>query len=871
MQPNEHGVYALHDRQRASEQEAIESGRQRFVDAVAKAKEAGRGSDVGALAIFLSNHAEVLIEAFQREFDQIRHGARPSVLQRYLLPLGAETCGVVSLMVVANYMLESTPKDRIGREITARLLGELRAQRLKKEARGLFEYKMRDFKGSLDFWHQSRSMWSTLKWSEVDLDGLEPGDAERTNLSAVILTLIGSVLVPEIIEENVIYSRRESKRTSYWRANEDVRVAIRGKDAELAMLAPPRYRPLLIPPQRWSNEEPGGYWYSLRGELEITTGLREWQRREIREHDLTELHRALNGLQETPWRVNKNVIEVANHLKARGGEVAKIPRLEPMELAPWPEIIPFERRGEHTRTHEGEQEAIEQSDDPEAVRAALAEYRREAKKLKEKELARASDAKTFLMLLSAAWDYEDVERFWFAWQTDWRGRLYPVSGDSLHPHGPDVARGLLEFAEGTPIGDGDGPRWLAISLANNIDDEDAVKDGSTVKLSKLGYDERVAWVEDHEEMLRATAADPYTNKWWHEADKPFQTLATVLEWVGYLDSGRSADYETHVVCSVDGAANAYQHYSATWADEHGAAMTNMIDAERPVDVYTMVADAALDYIREAHATDPDEDRRRMAGLVLDSGIVSRSLAKTPAVSGSYGSRKTQWPRTLEKTIRKKDGDLRVVELIQHFGDTQGWYEARVLISDAFHQSMTTLMPKAMAGLEYYRGVAKALASENRPVAWVNPFTNYPVRQANWKSKRKQSTTTLNGKKAYRQSYRVPLNKLDKTKQADGLAANVTHGRGDSTHLAMTLSELWLQHGLTNLYAVHDSVGAPPAQLSILQSVLRSTFVTLYSEPLLERFHEGVVSQITDADKLPECPAKGTWNVAEVVGAPYFFG
>ena len=49
---------------------------------------------------------------------------------------------------------------------------------------------------------------------------------------------------------------------------------------------------------------------------------------------------------------------------------------------------------------------------------------------------------------------------------DFRGRVYPIP-PHLNHMGADINRGLLEFAEGKPLGE-DGLFWLKVHLANKI-------------------------------------------------------------------------------------------------------------------------------------------------------------------------------------------------------------------------------------------------------------------------------------------------------------------------------------------------------------------------------------------------------------------
>lgn len=127
---------------------------------------------------------------------------------------------------------------------------------------------------------------------------------------------------------------------------------------------------------------------------------------------------------------------------------------------------------------------------------------------------------------------KDEEGFFYPHNLDFRGRAYP-----MHPHlnhlGSDLCRGILEFAEGRPLGKS-GLRWLKIHLANVF--------GGGV--DKLSYDGRIAFAENHIEDIFDSADRPLEgNRWWLRAEDPFQCLATCFN---LTDALRSPTPETTI-------------------------------------------------------------------------------------------------------------------------------------------------------------------------------------------------------------------------------------------------------------------------------------------------------------------------------------
>jgi DNA-directed RNA polymerase len=115
----------------------------------------------------------------------------------------------------------------------------------------------------------------------------------------------------------------------------------------------------------------------------------------------------------------------------------------------------------------------------------------------------------FLLKLGVAETYCNEERFYFPHNLDFRGRAYPIP-PHLNHIGADLARGLLLFAEGKPIG-AEGLDWLKIHLSN------------CVGFDKAPFDARVKFVESNLEKIFDSADRPLAGqRWWLKADAPWQ-------------------------------------------------------------------------------------------------------------------------------------------------------------------------------------------------------------------------------------------------------------------------------------------------------------------------------------------------------------
>jgi DNA-directed RNA polymerase, mitochondrial len=119
----------------------------------------------------------------------------------------------------------------------------------------------------------------------------------------------------------------------------------------------------------------------------------------------------------------------------------------------------------------------------------------------------------------------EEDGFYYPHNLDFRGRAYP-----MHPHlshlGSDLCRGLLEYAEGRPLGKS-GLSWLKIHLAN--------KYGGGVE--KLYHEGKLAFVDNQLPDIFDSAVNPVDgNCWWMNAEDPFQCLAACMDLSKALNS-----------------------------------------------------------------------------------------------------------------------------------------------------------------------------------------------------------------------------------------------------------------------------------------------------------------------------------------------
>ncbi|KAG5376782.1 hypothetical protein IGI04_041378 [Brassica rapa subsp. trilocularis] len=167
---------------------------------------------------------------------------------------------------------------------------------------------------------------------------------------------------------------------------------------------------------------------------------------------------------------------------------------------------------------------------------------------------------------------KDEEGFYYPHNIDFRGRAYPMP-PHLNHLGSDLCRGVLEFAEGRPLRS-PGLRWLKIELANLY----------AGGVDKLSYEGRLAFTENHLEDIFDSADRPLEgNRWWLQAEDPFQCLAVCINLTEALRCPSPETVLSHIPIHQDGSCNGFQHYAALGRDTvTSTAIDEMFEAARAI-------------------------------------------------------------------------------------------------------------------------------------------------------------------------------------------------------------------------------------------------------------------------------------------------
>ena len=873
-------------RQQRLELRAVEDSAARYRKEWESAKERGVLGEVGPGRSLMSTWFGPLREAIDLELDAIASGKRGKKDRRqygpYLCLLDADRLAAVTLSAVLQAVLSDT-YSAPGAGPGAQKLGPLALQIGRKvQSEANFEQMKRKLralgKGTEDSEEQSRvaSMMKMLraqqrvpsKRSDAMIKRLQVLLGESSaSWSSVVHAKVGMALVDILMgtltvdasgrptdglmpaggSEALAFRRvyKHTKTRSGVSSPSFIQVTDRTlqhilESNSLKEVLFPRYLPMLVPPVPWTKRYNGGHIF-LRTMVMRSKGqgAREQSDRlkladEGLHHGggLQNVYDALNVVGSTAWRINRRVHDTAREVledepDARGEkELAGLP-------VQWSHDLP-EAVQPHFRLARGKGQLLA-GHLPETTPEA------EVRRLKTFKISRLN---TQLFSIKAdlgykmhvADEFRDEEHFYFPHNVDFRGRAYPMH-PYLHHLGSDFCRGALQFAELKPLG-ASGLDWLFIHLANQFG------------LNKLSLDERKEYAMSNIDKIFDCADRPLEGwRWWNTAENPLQCLAACHEIAAAMRNPSGAHaHLSGLPLHQDGSCNGLQHYAALGRDVAGGMAVNLMPCEKPMDVYSEVAELVAKQVEE----DARSSGKDSIVAKLLSGNVDRKLVKQTVMTSVYGvtfvgAREQITNRLSERGWDDPDVTWRVSN-----------YAARTTLN-----KIQEMFQGAKAHMSWLAQAAKLISAQGKPVEWTSP-AGLPIVQPYRLFDRYKVMTSSQRIVLCQPNQNQPVNKK---KQVNAFPPNYVHSV-DSSHMMFTAIEC-KRRGINSFAGVHDSFWTHAGSVDEMNQVIREEFVKLHSQPLLEMLkeelehnHPGIV--------FPDTPPKGDLDVSEVLGATYFF-
>ncbi|KAF8396295.1 hypothetical protein HHK36_017911 [Tetracentron sinense] len=606
------------------------------------------------------------------------------------------------------------------------------------------------------------------------------------------------------------------------------------------------YVPMLVPPVSWTGFDKGAHLF-LPSYVMRTHGSKQ-QREAIKRtprKQLEPVFEALDALGNTKWRVNKRVLSIIDRIWATGGRLAELVDREDVPLPEKPDT-------------EDETE--------------LSKWKWKIKALKKENSERHSQRCDVELKLAVARKMKDEDGFFYPHNLDFRGRAYP-----MHPYlnhlGSDLCRGILEFAEGRPLGKS-GLRWLKIHLANLY----------AGGVDKLSYEDRIAFTENHLDDIFDSADRPFDGRrWWLGAEDPFQCLAACINVSEALRSSSPETTISHMpihqiilsfeidprfclfysvsrmvrvtACNTMPPLEGTKFQSKAVSSLLGAAAVNLVGGEKPADVYSGIASRVLDIMQRDAENDAATDPNALRASVLINQI-DRKLVKQTVMTSVYGVTYIGARDQIKRRLKERDFIADDNEL---FGAS--CYAAKTTLT-----ALGEMFEAARSIMGWLGDCAKVclhllvIASENQPVKWITPL-GLPVVQPYRKLGSHLIRTSLQVLTLKQETDKVMVKK-----QRTAFPPNFVHSL-DGSHMMMT-AVACNKAGL-NFAGVHDSYWTHACDVDDMNRILRVKFVELYETPILENLLESFQQSFPNL-AFPPLPERGDFDLRDVLESPYFF-
>lgn len=591
--------------------------------------------------------------------------------------------------------------------------------------------------------------------------------------------------------------------------------------------------PMVVAPQPWTTPSDGGYLQPLIGARLVRASSRAY-REELEHIEMPSVYSAVNAIQNTAWRINRQILDVMETLTNDGGGMAGLPK-QVMEQLP-----------------ERPSEADLNAD----IEAA---WRRNSAQVHARNAGERSKRLNVLQQLWVARTLAEYPAIYYPYELDCRGRAYAVPQAGPHPQANDTGRALLEFSKGRPLGR-TGARWLAIHTAN------------VFGIDKVSFDERVAWVEANSAAIIDSGTDPLDGgRFWTAADKPWAALAACFEWAGYARDGEA--FISHLPIAIDGSNSGLQHYTALLRDPNAAPHVNLTGANSPGDIYALVASKAqaiADASSDANAR-PWQD-----------GKITRGIVKPPCMTYVYAATAYAMTDQIKGELARLDKAAHDKGLPPHLGGADNFTAANWL-SSLLYRLIGQTVPAAASAMAWLKSAAKIIDKADMPLWWTTPAglpvmqrypnTNVGKTEVTFRGRRMQlslsddaTPTTLAG--FLEQPDRAIL---DSRKGRNAVAPNFIHSL-DAAHLMLTINAA-SSEGIDDVAVIHDSFGTHAADTDRLSGILRETFVQMYETNPLAQFRAELLEQIDDEtlrEEVPPLPTMGELDLKAVLKATYMF-
>jgi len=643
----------------------------------------------------------------------------------------------------------------------------------------------------------------------------------------------GLIILEEFVEEDIIQWHRSAKQGGKRERHPSYKIYV--KDWVKWNQLVEENATEKVPRELTGYPKKSEPWVSGTNEdgLDLIRGAHPKALKSISEADHPTLLKAINKLQDTPYRINKDLFDVWKKCRALTKD------------------SPFKQVNEPNK------------------------QRRESFRLEADAIGSMAE---FLL-------NEDI---YHTYNCDFRGRIYNCT-NFLEEQASDQAKALLTYRDGTPLGN-EGLQYLYIHTSN-VYGEDKLSLQGRIDFVEDHFDLFVSYAEDPMVNTGWMGADKCWSflsacielrniRNWISQGLPVETY--VSHMICYIDGSNNGIQHLVAMSRDEGAA---PHVNLT---------PTTSDSDTPGDIYMYIAELVWKQIKTDAAAVDSNTVKQFKSIKDTIAKYKKAIAHSSSKAKKDVARKdleifrcdneatirslsptfwNQWvsdKKTQRKMVKRNVMTIGYGATIRGMGDqcredTPDIHEDCRWMAGAWPYWFGRLVyrtcydhlkgPAKM--LMMFRDLAKRQNDKGLFMSYRTPHTNFPVVQYYLEPRTKQVTAKFMGKEVRFQLQYFESLKLNKRAQLSGAAPNITHSL-DATHLTMVLAATDFP-----TTTIHDSFGCSAGNMSELWVVVREQFVELYKNNPLE----DILKQLDASDLMPSI---GSWDVNQVMESDFSF-
>lgn len=604
-----------------------------------------------------------------------------------------------------------------------------------------------------------------------------------------------------------------------------------------------QYKPMVVEPKDWETLYDNGGYLTDNSLSFIKHNKSAFKSNDILEEyektgKIQRMFNIVNKVQKTKWQINRKVLEVVNIIIKNNLEDPKTTTKNKKLYCGIP----------HSNNRDVIDIVPENYDDN--IPGSKQKWYKEYLEAQDYQMINTSNRIAYSTALQLAKEYSNYDHFYFTYNTDFRGRLYPIQ-QSFNPQTTGKIKALLQFKEGQIL-DEKGLYWLKIHIAN------------TFGMDKDDYPIRIKWFDDNEQMIINIGKNPLDNLKYLGDEDPLMFLAGCFAYKDYLDGKK-----VQLPLALDATCSGIQIYSGLLLDKEGAESVNVIGNTRK-DIYQDVADEANKILNDKdHPSEYKRMKKFKEGDIREEikhtykvsdwfkGKISRKLVKRNVMTTPY-------------SVSKRGMFFQIKEILDADKANGGnlFYEGEEgtslkLLTDVNELAINRTVKGAKIGQDFIVSIIAKInkrqikeGNDNQPIMWTNPV-GFPVIQ--WYQREKPIQVRA-GIACLR--LKQKLNKTNKVKQKSGIAPNLIHSL-DAALLFMTVED-GFDNGIDNFMLIHDSFSVLPNDVEQLNKSFRESYVKLFKDKPLEKW----VKQVDEDHENVEIPYIGDLKLEEVLESGY---